>query len=233
MPFDIDTNARDERRGPIWAPFAVIRDNLERLVIVNLAWSIQLLPGVLALAFPELPGWTRMLMILYSATVLVPGTGVLYAMSMAATNGDHLSFELAKSFLRELTLPSFRCLGPLYGVFGVLIWLGIFSNAAVPSLTTLATLIALLWTLCAIYWGPMLVHRPHQSAVTLAGQSIAIVWRHPDESLATGFVSAVAFVIGLISIGGFFLIVPVVITLLHSERYLALVGNDRALAIQE
>ena len=60
MPFVADIETRDEARGPIWGPFAVIRDNVERLVALNLGWSVQLLPGVLALAFPQLPLWLRL-----------------------------------------------------------------------------------------------------------------------------------------------------------------------------
>jgi hypothetical protein len=233
MPFFHDTDSRDERRGPIWAPFAVIRDNVERLVLVNLGWSIQLLPGVLALAFPELPSWVRVAMGLYSATVLVPATGALYALSFAAARGEHVSLDLARHYLRELVIPSFRTLAPLYGVFGVLIWVGIFSNPSVPSVTTGATLAALTWYLCAIYWGPLLISHPEMSAVTIASRSAQIVWRHPAESFATGVVAAVALVIALVSIAGLFLIVPVVITLLHCERYLDVAAQDRSQVIRE
>ena len=52
MPFVADIEARNDAPGPIWGPFAVIRDNIESLVVLNLGWSLQLLPGVLALAFP-------------------------------------------------------------------------------------------------------------------------------------------------------------------------------------
>lgn len=233
MPFFQDTETRDEGRGPIWSPFAVIRDNVERFVLVNLSWSIQLLPGVLALAFPELPSWLRIVMGLYSATVIVPATGALYALSFAATRGEHVSLDLARHYFRQLAIPSFRALAPLYGVFGVLIWVGIFSNSIAPSVTTMATLAALLWYLCAIYWGPLLILQPEMPAVTMAARSIQIVWRHPAESLATGFIAAVALVIGLVSIAGLFLIVPVVLTLLHCERYLDVTARDQSTAIRE
>ena len=82
-------------RGPIWGPFAVIRDNVESLVVLNLGWSLQLLPGVLALAFPQLPPWLRIVMGLYSATAVIPATGVLYALTLAATRGEQVSRELA------------------------------------------------------------------------------------------------------------------------------------------
>ena len=199
MSFIHDINARDEQRGPIWAPFAVIRDNVERLVLLNLGWSMQLLPGVLALAFPELPAWSRIVMALYSATIVIPATGTLYALSLAAAKGEHVSMELARQHFRELAIPSFRTLGPLFGIFGVLIWIGIFAASRAPILTTMATLGSLFWYLCATYWGPMLVlGGPEESARSLAVRSIQLVWRHPAETLATGLISAVALVIGMV-----------------------------------
>jgi hypothetical protein len=205
----------------------VIRDNVERLVLLNLGWSAQLLPGVLALAFPELPAWLRIVMALYSATIVIPGTGALYALSLAAAQGEHVSVELAREHFRKLAVPSFRTLGPLFGIFGVLIWVGIFAASTVPILTTVATLASLVWYLCATYWGPMLVLSPEESAWSLAVRSFQLVWRHPAETLATGLVAAGALVIGMVSIAGLFLIVPVVVTLLHTERYLDVASRDR------
>src|SRR3954462_12740490 len=160
MPFIVDIETRDAPRGPIWGPFAVIRDNVELLLILNLGWSLQLMPGVLALAFPPLPLWLRLAMGIYSATALIPATGVLYAMTLAVVRGEHVSLDLAMVSLRDLALPSFRTLAPLYGVFGVLIWLAIIVGPAMPLLTTLTTLACLLWYLCATYWGPILVVHP-------------------------------------------------------------------------
>ena len=77
MPFLGDIDSRDEARGPIWGPFATIRDNVERLVALNLGWSVQLLPGVFALAFPQLPFGRRVAMGLYSATAAIPATAML------------------------------------------------------------------------------------------------------------------------------------------------------------
>lgn len=233
MAFFSDINTRDEQRGPIWAPFAVIRDNVERLVLVNLGWSIQLLPGVLALAFPELPSWLRIVMGLYSATVAVPATATLYALSLAAAKGEHVSVELARDHFRELATRSFRTLGPLFGIFGVLIWVGIFSVSIAPSLTTLATLASLLWYLCATYWGPMFVLNPEETARSLAVRSTQLLWRFPAETLATAVVAAIALVIGMVSIAGLFLIVPVVVTLLHTERYTDILSRDRSPAERE
>ena len=233
MPFVADIETRDESRGPIWGPFAVIRDNVELLLVLNLGWSMQLLPGILALAFPQLPLWLRLTMGIYSATALIPATGVLYALTLAAARGEQVSMELAILSLRDLALPSFRTLSPLYGVFGVLIWLAIMVGPAMPVMTTLATLTCLLWYLCATFWGPMLVVYPDAGVASMVRGSILLVWRYPAETFVTALVAAVALVVGMVSIGGLVLIVPVVIALLHTQRYLDLVARQGAAKLGE
>ena len=99
--------------------------------------------------------------------------------------------------------------------------------------TTLATLASLLWYLCATYWGPLLVCNPNATAVSIATLSARLVWRYPAETLATGLVVAAALVVGLVSIGGVVLIVPIVVALLHTQRYLELTGRDDAILIRE
>jgi hypothetical protein len=233
MPFVADIETRDESRGPIWGPFAVVRDNVELLLILNLGWSIQLLPGVLALAFPQLPLWLRLTMGIYSATALIPGTGVLYALTLAATRGEQVSMDLAIQSLRDLALPSFRTLAPVYGVFGLLIWLAIIVGPAMPVMTTLATLACLLWYLCATFWGPMLAVHPDAAVASVVRDSLLLVWRYPAETFVTALVAAVALVVGMVSIGGLMLIVPVVIALLHTQRYLDLVAREAAAKLGE
>src|SRR5262249_37355570 len=115
MPFMADIEARDESRGAIWQPFAVIRDNVEQLVAVNLVSSLQLVPGLFALAFPQWSLWPRIGLGFYSATAVIPATGVLYAMTLSACRGEHLHRDLATASLRELAVPSLRTLTPLYG----------------------------------------------------------------------------------------------------------------------
>jgi hypothetical protein len=233
MPFVADIETRDDSPGPIWGPFAVIRDHIETLVVLNLGWSMQLLPGVLALAFPQLPLWLRLAMELYSATAVIPATGVLYALTLAATRGEPVSKELAILSWRRLALPSFKTLAPLYGVFGVLIWLAILAGPSVPLVTTLATLACLLWYLCATYWGPMLAFDPDADVVSVARGSLRLVWRYPAETFVTGLVAAVALIIGMVSIGGLVLIVPVVIALLHTQRYLGLLAREHTAKLRE
>jgi hypothetical protein len=233
MPFVANIDTGGDSHGPLWGSFAVIRDNIESLVVLNLGWAMQLLPGVLALAFPQLPLWLRLTMGLYSATAVIPATAVLYALTLAATRGEQVSRELAILSWRELTLPSFRILAPLYGVFGLLIWLAIIVGPTMPVVTTLATLTCLLWYLCATYWGPMLAVAPDTDVVSVIRGSLRLVWYYPMETFVTGLVAAVALVVGMISIGGLVLIVPVVIALLHTQRYLDLLAREGAARLGE
>jgi hypothetical protein len=226
MPFVADLEARDEPRGAIWRPFAVIRDCVEQLVALNLAWSAQLLPAIVALVLPQLPLWLRITFGLVSATAVIATAGPLYAMALAALRGDHLSVELAIAQLRLFTLPSLRTLTPLYGLFGVLIWLAILVGPSLPVILTLVTLIGLLWFLCANYWGPLLVVDSSASALTLAGRCVKLVWRYPAQTMATSLVVVVALLIGMISIGGLVLIVPVTVVLLQAQRTLDLTQRE-------
>lgn len=225
MPFISDIEGRDEARGPIWGPFATIRDAIERLVAVNIAWAVQLAPGTLALAFPQLPLWLRIVMGLYSATAAVPATAVLYDLALMATQGEHISLEMAKQSLRALTRPAFRKLAPLYGVFGGLIWVAVLAGPSLPAVTTLATLLSLIWYLCVTYWGPLFVTQPELTFSELARRSAQLVWRYPAETLATGLVAAGGLLVGVVSVAGVVLIVPVLIALLHTWRYLDLAAR--------
>jgi uncharacterized membrane protein YesL len=100
-------------------------------------------------------------------------------------------------------------------------------------LTTLTTLACLLWYLCATYWGPILVVHPDADVAAVVRGSILLLWRYPAETFVTGLVAAVALVVGMVSIGGLVLIVPVVIALLHTQRYLNLVARQGAAHLGE
>jgi len=222
MPFIDDAGVRDEPRGPIWDAFAVLADQIERVVLVNVGWASQLLPAILSLAFPEWPGWVRLALILYSATVLAPATATLYALAAYAWRRDHLSLDLTGQLLRELTVPSLRTLAPLYGTFGVLIWIWIGLRSLSPGSVLPAALIQfalLLLLVCATYWGPLLAAEPTSTSLDIARRSARLVWSYPAETLATCGVIMIAFLIGVISIGGIFLVVPVLIAMLQTCRY--------------
>jgi uncharacterized membrane protein len=111
--------------------------------------------------------------------------------------------------------------------------MAIIAGPAMPVLTTLATLTCLLWYLCATFWGPMLVTDPDADVASVVRGSILLVWHYPVETFVTALVAAVALVVGMVSIGGLVLIVPVVIALLHTQRYLDLVARQGAANLGE
>jgi hypothetical protein len=222
VPFLDDIGPRDERRGPIWAAFATVAEQVERMVAANVVWAIQLAPGVLALAFPGWPGWLRVLLGLYSATVVIPATAVLFGLAAEACRGQHVDAGLAGELLRSYAGRSIGTLAPLYGTFGVLVWLAVLAHALDLGFAVAAlTLLILLWSVCATYWGPLFVDQPSLSAVGIARASVSLVWRRPEQTLATWCMVAVAWVVGVISIGGLVLIVPMLVVILQTHRYLA------------
>jgi uncharacterized membrane protein len=220
MPFLDDTGPRDEPRGPVWAAFATVASQVERLVAANVVWAVQLAPGLVALGFPELPGWLRIVLALWSATVLPPATAVLYGLAAEACEGQHVDAELARELFRSSARRSLLVLAPLYGTFGVLVWLLVLAMAAgVPLLVTVLTAVALLWSVCATYFGPLFVDWHSLSAWGLAREAVRLVWRRPEQALVTWLVVALAALVGVVSIGGLVLIVPMLIAILHTHRY--------------
>jgi hypothetical protein len=224
MPFfDTDSLEHTEAHGPLWGTFATLRDQLERLIALNIVWSVQLLPGLGGMAFPELPGWLRALLLAYSAVALAPATGALYGLAGLAAQGELITLERAGRMLRALALPSFRVLTPLYGSLGLLCW----ANAAVSmwragaaNLLVLEVglrLALLLALICAIYWGPLFAMDPDRAPAAIARRSVALVWRYPVQALLAGGAGLLALLIGAISVGGLFLIVPVVVALVQTH----------------
>jgi hypothetical protein len=218
VPFLDDTGPRDEPRGPTWAAIATVGGQVERLVAANLVWALQLAPGLVALGFQDLPAWLRIVLGLYSATVLPPATAVLYGLAAEACEGQHVDVGLVRELLREHFRRSLLVLAPLYGTFGVFIWIALLA-AVVPLVVTVLTAAVLLWSLCATYWGPLFVDRPELSALGLARESVRLVWRRPAQALGTWLVVVLAALVGVVSIGGLVLIVPMLIAILQTHRY--------------
>ena len=220
MPFLDDTGPRDERRGPIWGSFATVASQVERLVAANVVWALQVAPGGLALAFPGIPGWLRILMGLYSATALPPATAMLFGLAAEACRGQHIDAGLAWEVLRERAADSLRTLAPLYGTFGVLIWAAFFAQASgLAPMVIVLTAVILVWSVCATYWGPLFAVRPELTFVGLARASVRLTWRRPEQTLATWLMVGVSWLIGAISIGGLVLIVPMFVAILQTHRY--------------
>lgn len=225
MPF-FDNNGTDanKERGPLWAVFATLCDQIEYFVVLNIAWSVQLLPAITALGFPDMPLWVRLPLLLYSGAALAPATAMLYVMVSRAAGGENLSMELARETFRDHAWPSFRVLAPLLGVLASLVCatalLGSTGNAMLPGtlLHIALRLFLLLLLVCAMFWGPLLVEAP-QSAFLLARRSALLLLRHPGKTLLLGMAVLLVALVGIISVGGLFLIVPVLVALLQTHMY--------------
>lgn len=221
MPFVDDTGVHlENHRGPLWGAFAMLGDRLDRMVIINLAWSIQLLPVIVALAFPELPAWLRLLMIFYTGLAFVPATIVLYGLINRAYAQENLDIAVTRQLLREMTVPGLKNLMPLYSLLGFLMWganWANFANLQVVEVT--AVLIGLLLATTANYWGPLFVEDPRRSPLAILRRSVHLLWVFPIQTILVAGMVLVALVIGAISVGGLFLIIPVLIGLLQTGMY--------------
>jgi hypothetical protein len=229
MPFFDDTGINTELgRGPFWGTFATLRDQIERLLALNIVWSAQLLPGVAALGFGGLPAWMRALMLLYSGAVLAPATGLLYALVRRAAEGETLTLDLTRDLAGKLALPSLRALGSLLGAVGLLLWMAAYvgslgiawSSTPLLALEVALRLLLLLLLACAMYWGPLLAEQPSATPASLARQAARLVWRYPGHTLLVSGAVLLTLVVGAISVGGLFLIVPVLVALLQTHMYL-------------
>ncbi len=228
MPFFEDIGSEDEiLHRPIWGAFALVKDNLERLIVANIGWSLQLLPAIVAYGFVMLPPAVRILFVLYSFIVLVPATGVLFRLMARVCQSEMLRLDMLKEDLREVALPSFISLSPLLGTLALFFWLALFTSALhILLLDVLLRFFILALLVCSVYWGPLFAQYPGRSSLFLLRQSALLAWRYPVPTLQTGIVVVLAMVLGVVSIGGLFLIVPVVVALLQTRRCHELLAQE-------
>lgn len=219
MPFfDTTGTERDERRGPLWGAFAAVAGQPERMAAVSLLWSGTLLPGLLAFGFTGWPAWLRTALLLLSAATLGPATGALFALARVASEDGHVGLEAAGDALRELALPSILRLMPLYAGLGLL---GTAAGwaAAAPALETLLRLALLLLALSATYWGPLFAAEPGRGSLATLAEAARLTWRRPGATLLAAGAVALTLLLGAVSVGGLFLIVPALVALLQVEIY--------------
>jgi uncharacterized membrane protein len=224
MPFFDDSGVRTEdKRGPIWGAFATLGDQVERMVALNVGWALQQAPGAAALMLVEWPIWLRLPLMAYSALALAPATGALYVLIARACDGEMLRWEMVGQAMRVIMRPSVISLMPLFATVGALIALATWAAATGRMwLDALAQFGLLLCAATSLYWGPLFAERPQRSALELVRRSLSLVGGHPLQSLLLAAVCALALLIGIVSIGGMVLIVPVVLALLqtHMLRHL-------------
>jgi hypothetical protein len=220
MPFLDDSGARPEQEtNLLWRSTALISDQLERMIALNLAWSLQLAPLCLAVLAP-LPGWARALLASYSIFAILPATGALLHGLEQAAAGVPLSTGLVIEGLRQRLRQAFTRLLPLYSLF---YWLGLLAwyagQAHLLVLDVLCRLLLLLLALVSLHWGGLFAREEQLSALDIFNRSLQLFWRKPGLTLLCGIYSLVALLLGIISIGGFFLIIPVLLGLLQVLLY--------------
>lgn len=220
MPFFHDISADDETLArPIWGAFALVKDNLERVMLVNIGWSLQLFPALGALAFPQLPIFLRLLLFFYTLTALAPATALLYVCMGRVSQGEMLRLEMFKEDVRELALPGLFRLVPLFGVLGFCyVAIVLLSFTHVLLLDTLVRFLFLVLLTCALYWGPLFALDPGRSSLFILRQSLYLVWKYPGPTLLTGLMVLLVTALGIFTVVPFFVIVPVVVALLQTRR---------------
>ncbi len=220
MPFFDDSGPRpEEERGPIGRSFALVKDQLERLVVLNLLWAAQCVPLMVGWAF-EMPLALRLGLTLYTAFALVPATGTLFAVVAEVSESIPLDKDVILASLKEQFKPSLLKLLPLLSLFGFLVLADTYISGQgwlIPD--TLARLLILLLVVVSLYWGPLLIYKPELSALGILRKSAQLVLKVPSRTIIIGFVCLLVIVLGVISIIGFFVIVPVVVALLQVQLY--------------
>jgi hypothetical protein len=221
MPF-FDDSGIDESvdRGAFWSAFALLGMNLEKMVVVNILWVLQFAPAIFALIFINAPAPLRLLLVLYTAIAIPPATVLLYALMHDATRYGSLNIGLIRELFAELLLPAYKSFAPLLGVFGFVLWsIGMANAAGWFIVSVLLQVALLLLVLSANYWGLLLVEAPQSSAYTIFMRAARLAWVYPGRSLLLSLTVLLTAILGVISIGGMVLAVPVIITLLQAQMY--------------
>lgn len=229
MPF-FDDNGIDEDtlHSPIWGTFTVLKDNLERLIALNLCWSVNLVPGLIGMAFPSLPLWLRIPLVIYSILVMAPATGTLYVMVAGMNENEPPQLDTIWQTFRAMLIPSIRVIAPLYGLIGCLFWTIVFlAPLRLVAVDTLLQLCLLFLLFLSTYWGPALGHQPQQSLWQTIRETTRLAFRYPYQTLISDAIILLALILGAISIGGLFLIVPVLVAIAQTFRYQDLLKRER------
>lgn len=221
MSFFDDSGPRPEQeRSPIWRSFALIKDQLERLILINLLWALQIIPLFVALAFDQIPMWLRVVLSLYTAIVLAPTTAALFAVVADISDNVPIDREMLWKHFKAQVKPSLLKLLPLLSLFYWAVLLATFaSEQGWLFVDTLARLVFLLLLVFSLYWGPLLVHEPKLQAWGILHHSIRRFWKRPGQTLLMGLACLFALALGVISMAGFMLIVPVLVALFQVQLY--------------
>lgn len=206
--------------GFLWGAFIDLRESLERLVLLNLVWSLQLVPSLLALAFQEWPLALRGVLLFYSAVAAVPATLVVYVLVARSFEGEDVRPDAVKDAFRQYSRASLRSFAPLLLGVALLIW---SSLQPLPfGVAVGVRVLLLLLLMSALYWGPLLAANPRLSPPALLRASSLLVLEHPWPSLKLAAASLLCAAIAAISIGGFFLVSLTLLALFQTRTLLEL-----------
>lgn len=221
MPFFDDSGPRpEEEHNPVWRSLALVRDQPERMVALNIGWAVQSVPLLVSWALPQLPLWLRVGLSFYTAAAMIVATAVLFAILHETSSGVPLEWDLVKTAVTANVLPAFSKLLPLFSLF---YWLALASawlagrQLLLPD--ALVRLAMLLLGVVALYWGPLSAAEPALTSVGIFKQSVRLFWQSPGATLQVGAACLAALVLGIISIAGFFLIIPALIALMQIQLY--------------
>lgn len=220
MPFFDDSGPRpEEEHGILWRSFSLVKDQLERLILVNILWAAQCIPLLIAWVF-DVPTPLFWILTMYTALALVPATAVLFHVVAKASEGLPIEGETIRAGIREQWKPSLLKLLPLYSLF---YWIGLgtyfFSQQGWLIPDTLARLLILILAVISLYFGALLIYKPEFSGWNILLESIRLFGKAPAPTLMTGLASLLGILLGVVSIAGFFLIVPVLVALFQVQLY--------------
>jgi hypothetical protein len=220
MPFFDDTGVRtEEHRGPLLSAFALLLDQIERMVVLNLLWAAQFVPLLLAYLI-SLPTVVRLALLACNGFMVFPLTGMLYTAIRRASEGELLRVELVLESLRASARRSAFVLAPLWVIFLGLV-LAAIGAASVGwlFLDVLVRLAILLLGVCSLYWGPLFAANVQDSAWVVLCRSAALCFKYPALTVLTGCAVLLVVIVGTFSVGGLFLVVPVLVALLETQLY--------------
>jgi len=230
MPFFEDTGVRtEEHRGPLLSAFSVLLDQIERMVVLNLVWAAQFVPLLIAYLI-SLPLGVRLALLACNGFMYFPLTGMLYTVIGRACDGELIRVDTVIDALRESIRRSALVLAPLLITFPALVLAAIWAaSAKILILDVLIRLAILLLGVCSLYWGPLFAASTGKSAAGIFRHSVILLWKYPLLTLLTGCAVVLTMIVGTFSVGGLFLIVPVLISLLETQLYRYLNQNEKRL----
>lgn len=224
MPFYDNTGIDpDEKRWLPWDALAAFFDQLERYIVLNLAWSLQLVPLILAFVFIGWPAPLRIGLVIYSVLALAAGMGVVFDLAGRALDAELLSIEMAGEAVRRSALPGLMALAPLYGIFGLLAGGLVWSEGGASPAHYLAGVglrLLLLWAfVLSVTWGPIFAEDPNQGAAAILRRSFRLFVADALRLVGLAMAVVAAMALGVVSVGGLFLAAPVFIAILEIKGY--------------